>query len=305
MTVPPTSVSDTGLRLARIVTLSTVADPQLYARWGAETNAYIAGIVNAAEVLFERQLGIRFQIVRQHVYTDSESLLMTKTEPLALLKEFATNTQNAAVMGTNGINFDDEVDVKHLFTGRELDGDPIGIAYIGSVCYQPRYAYSLTQVNSRETAPYYFAHEMGHTLGARHDISGWASMSVMSPFIQYGSSFSQKSINEINEHLHYFGACLEEKLMAPNLANAKITIAAKRLRRAVRLSGSLLSAVRAPIPNARVTIMIGNRAARVRTDGRGNFSYYTSSVRRKVSTRVFAMTHRGEAKSRIISLRLP
>lgn len=288
-------------KLYHVLTLSTVADPQLYAQYGKDTNAHIAGIVNAAEVLFEKSLGIRFQIVKQHVYADVGAMSIPETDPARLLKAFATSSENAAVMGVNAASFDQDVDVKHLFTGKDMDGTTVGIAYIGAVCYQPKYAYSLTQVTNGGGAPYYFAHEIGHNLGARHDLSGWGSMSVMAPNIVVGSSFSQSSINQINEHLLSFGSCLELKSLAPNLTNSKLTLKVSRNRRMVKFTGELLSASREPIPGIAVKLVLGKRVVTRTTNRFGKFVFESPKNQIKTKGTVYAATVGGEVRSQSLS----
>ena len=289
-------------KMYHVLTLSTVADPALYAKYGADTNAHIAGVVNAAEALFERQLGIRFQIVKQHVYADIGALSIPETDPARLLKAFAGSTENAAVMGFNAASFDEDVDLKHLFTGKDLDGTTIGIGYVGAVCYQPKYAYSLTQFSTGGGAPYYFAHEVGHNLGARHDMTSFGSLSVMSPNIMVGSSFSQTSLAQINEHLLYFGSCLELKAMAPSLHDSKLSLSGKSKRRAVLFSGQLVSRNGELVGGASITLTLGKKVVSVSTNGLGRFSYVTSTRALKRASVVYASTAGGEAISKSLKV---
>jgi hypothetical protein len=299
--IEPLNAGMKEAKLYHVLTLSTVADPQLYAQYGKDTNAYIAGIVNAAEVLFEKSLGIRFQIVKQHVYADVGAMSIPETDPARLLKAFATSSENATVMGVNAASFDDDVDVKHLFTGKDLDGTTVGIAYIGSVCYQPKYAYSLTQVTTGGGAPYYFAHEIGHNLGARHDVAGWGSMSLMAPNILVGASFSPASLAQINEHLLYFGSCLELKSMTPSLVNSKLTLKVSRNRTMVKFTGVLLSASQEPIPGVAIKLVLGKRVVSRTTNSVGKFVFATPRNQIKKNGAVYASTVGGEARSQSLS----
>lgn len=296
-TIEPLNVGMKQARMYHVLTLSTVADPELYARYGENTNAHIAGIVNAAETLFERQLGIRFQIVKQHVYSDIGALAIPETDPERLLKAFATSAENAEVLGTHSGSFDQEVDIKHLFTGKDLDGPTVGIAYIGAVCYQPQFSYSLTQMTTGGGAPYYFAHEIGHNLGARHDMAGWGSMSLMSPNIFVGSTFSKVSLDQINEHLLYFGSCLELKSMPPSLSNSRLSIKAVKNRRNVKFSGDLIAASGSPIAGAAIKLVIGKREVTLRTNSAGRFVYMIARPLLAKRTVVYAVTAGGEARS--------
>lgn len=300
-TVEPLNVGLAQAQMYHVLTLSTVADPALYAQYGANTNAHIASIVNTAEALFERQLGIRFQIVKQHVYADVGALSIPETDPNRLLKAFATSTENAAVMGVDAATFDQDVDIKHLFTGKDLDGTTVGIAYIGAVCYQPQYSYSLTQMTTGGGAPYYFAHEIGHNLGARHEAVVWGSMSLMAPNIMVGSQFSQASLDQINEHLLYFGSCLELKSMPPTLVDARLNLRSVKNRRAVKFFGSLVSSRNEPIVGAEVVLIVGKKRVPLSTNSLGKFVYTTERAKLKSKTAVYATTLGGEARSETLS----
>ena len=298
-TIEPLHVGMKEAKLYHVITMSTLADPELYARHGRSTNAYIASIVNTAEALYERQLGIRFQIVKQHVYTDHATSPLTQTGPNELLQAFATNPANPSILGANPATFDNDVDVKHLFTGKDLDGVTVGIAYVGSVCSAPTYAYGLTQATSLAGSPYYFAHEIGHNLGARHDSQNFGS--VMSPSIFVGSSFSKQSQDQINEHLFHFGNCLELKSLGPNLTNAKLSLQQRSSRSSIRLVGDLLSSSRQPLVREKVSLVMGKRSVTVTTNTAGRYSLVVKRSEIANGTTIYATTARGEVRSVSIS----
>ena len=92
--------------------------------------------MNQVDGVYENELGISFQVVLQNSYAGSDPYSGV-TDPNSLLNEFRTvwNSQMTGVAR----------DVAHLFTGRDLDGSVIGIAWIGVVCNNPAYAYGLSQ----------------------------------------------------------------------------------------------------------------------------------------------------------------
>lgn len=301
--VRPLAASSKNDRTYRVITIGTVADAELYQRHGAGTNAFVASIINTAEALYDRQLGIRFEIARQVAYGEASSSALSESDPGALLSAFAHRSESPAILGPGSEAFDSDIDVKHLFSGKDLDGTTVGIAYIGVVCYQPQSAYGLTQATSSAAAPYYFAHEIGHNLGARHDLQAWWGMSVMSPTVSIGSTFSDLSIAQINEHLAAFGSCLEQKTMPPNLSNAVLTLMSVRDRAGVRFRGRLLSSAHGPIEGVKIRLLIGARTVRVTTNSEGAYSYL--SRQRGVSDRVkvLATTEGGEVRSRTLVVR--
>jgi hypothetical protein len=187
---------------ARIVAISTDADPEWYAKYGENSNAVIAAIINAAEALYDRQLGVRFKIVAQHVYAESSPYV--STDPGYLLTEFVTNPANASNLGVSTSSFRSDVDLSHLFTGKDFDGGVVGIAYIGVVCSAPALSYGVTQSYLDVAMPGIFAHEIGHNFGAQHDMSDRSGLMYPSISVPPSDRFSDATVGQINDHLAQF-----------------------------------------------------------------------------------------------------
>ncbi len=210
----PVENVDTGTaKSSKVITISTDADPEWYAKYGESSNAVIASIINTAEAIYERQLGIRFRIVRQHVYTDTSPY--TTTDSGTLLRLFTGNSENKLNLGAESGDFHDQVDVKHLFTGKDLDGSVIGIAYIGTVCAAPALAYGITQSYIDAAIPGIFAHELGHNFGGFHDVSDRGGLMYPSISVPSATRFSDVSLNEISEHLGRNSGCISNEMMSP------------------------------------------------------------------------------------------
>lgn len=267
ITVPAKAVTS-----AKIVTLSTDADPEWYAKYGDASNAEIAAIINAAEAIFERQLQIRFALVRQHVYVGGSPYL--STDASTLLSSFAKNIENPANLGLTPLTFDEDVDVKHLFTGKELTGNVIGLSYVGALCWSSKNAYGLTQNTTRELNITTFMHEMGHTFGAAHDESDVGG--IMYPNLGIKRYFSPVSVSQMTRFLSTNGKCVAEQLVGANLANATLTLAPKRTkdRRTLLIKGNLLSNLATPLPGEMIKITLNNkRVVFAMTDEKGGFAY--------------------------------
>lgn len=293
-TIKPIKIASVPKKAYRVLTLSTEADPYLYAIHGEQTNAYVARIVNAAEAFFEAPLGIRFEIVKQQVYADMASYPLKETDPAKLLQQFANNPSNPSTLGISALTYEQDVDIKHLFTGRDLDGAPVGIAYIGTVCYQPRSAYGLTQVTSLAGAPYYFAHEVGHNLGARHDLTMFGS--IMNPQISIGSVFSQGTINQINEHLSYFGSCVDTRMMGPNLARASLSLKQVDGPTSISIRGRLTYNAE-PLPGMEIVVKVGAKSYATQTDNSGMYVVSVKKRSIKPGASIVASTAGGEVES--------
>lgn len=204
---------DTATATARVVTISTDADPEWYARYGSASNAVIASIINTAEAIYDRQLGIRFRIVKQHLYTDSSPYL--GTAPGNLLTSFVRNAENPLNLGSGGPSFETDVDLKHLFTGKDFDGSVVGIAYIGTVCAIPSLAYGITQAYNDIANPGIFAHEIGHNFGAYHDTTNRGTLMFPSLSVPPAETFSSSSLDEIYRHLAGDSSCLATESVEP------------------------------------------------------------------------------------------
>jgi hypothetical protein len=291
-----TSSSDSLPRattLAKVVTISTDADPELYAIYGEGANAEIAATLNAAEAIFERQLGIRFAMVRQHVYIGASPYVSNDSS--ALLGSFAKNPANIANLSFSPLTFNQDVDVKILFTGKELLGNVIGLSYVGAVCWSPQNAYGLVQNINRELNITTLAHELGHLLGAAHDTSD--ANGIMYPNLGIKRDFSPVSVAQINRTLANNGKCVSEELVTANLANATLTLKQKasRDKRSLVLSGTLLSNLSQPLPNEIVKLILNKKIVFAMTDAAGAFSYRIKLANLKTKTlKVFAQTMNNE-----------
>lgn len=92
-------------------------------------------------------------------------------------------------------------DLALLFTGKDLAGNTVGMAYVGSVCNAPGYSYGVVQ--SHPSAVEITAHEIGHALGASHsDTHGGG---IMNSWINGSTHFVKHSRDEMNWHLWFNG----------------------------------------------------------------------------------------------------
>jgi hypothetical protein len=119
-------------------------------------------VINALEAIYESQLNITYEVSSVVVRT-SDVDPYSSTSPSGLLGELVAHW-NAAPQSAV------QRDVLHLFTGKNLDGSVIGIAYMGAVCNQG-WAYGLSQSRFTGSMPSRVAltaHELGHNWSAPH-----------------------------------------------------------------------------------------------------------------------------------------
>ena len=88
-------------------------------------------------------------------------------------------------------------------TGRNLDGDSVGIAYSGTLC-RTRYSASLAQAHNSATVDGLItAHEIAHVFGAPHDGEGQCAAIPQDQFIMsavlnsQATEFSQCSLDQM------------------------------------------------------------------------------------------------------------
>ena len=178
----------------------------------AATNADILDIMTQVDAIYEAQLGIHIHIVFQRVWTVAGDPYTT-TAGSAALTEFRTAYNQSFT--SQGLA-PPARDLTHMFTGKDLDGSTIGIAYISAVCASQAFSYGISQskfssVRARRIAV--TAHELGHNFGASHPnqddpVPPNCSPSIMNAFVQDTDSFCQYSRDQITNHVADFGTCL-------------------------------------------------------------------------------------------------
>lgn len=151
------------------------ADAELYAQRGEATESFMLSRMNVVDGLYAQQAGLRVRVSSVRVFT-ADPDPFTRSDATALLDEVSSWRQSVAVRPA----------VSHLMSGRDLDGDTVGIAYIDTIC--ARQSASLTEARigrlSSTLISLIAAHEIGHNLGAPHDgESGKACAAMPATFL--------------------------------------------------------------------------------------------------------------------------
>jgi len=138
------------------------ADVEFYLRYGSVSGVEnrINAIINGLNVEYERDAGIR-HIISTIIVRIAEPDPYTSTAAQTLLNEFRNHWQNNHASVPR--------DTAELFTGKNIDGSTIGIAWIGTICNS--YSYSVVQADCCGTlacATDLSAHELGHNWNAGH-----------------------------------------------------------------------------------------------------------------------------------------
>ncbi len=186
--------------------IATDADFEYFQIFGGNTNTQIQGIINQVDGIYQTDHSVTLTMTFQNVYTTSSDPY-TSSNASTLLSQFRS-FWNANHGGVNR-------DLAHLFTGRNVDGGIIGIAYVGVVCNDPAFSYGLSQNYSLMTK--LTAHEIGHNFDALHDDEVTppggvcnGSGPIMCSFIQSNGSnaFSSRSRTDIANHVNAHSNCL-------------------------------------------------------------------------------------------------
>ena len=161
--------------------LACDADFEYFSRYGsvAAVEARIHTVINAMNVQYETEVGITHAITTIIVRTTA-SQPYTATNPNTLLDQFRVQWTTSHGGVTR--------DVAHLFTGKELDGSVIGIAWLGVIC-NSSYGYGLVQSDFSSNFAYstdLSAHELGHNWNANHCS---CPSYTMNPYITGANSF--------------------------------------------------------------------------------------------------------------------
>ena len=123
-------------------------------------------LLNGVAFIYERDTDITYRLTELVIRTTSGSNPYNTNNASSLLQQFQ-NWWNANKASTPR-------DVAHLFTGRNIDGGTIGIAYLSVICNRAS-AYGVNEVtftsnlNSRLAL---IAHELGHNWSAQHCSGG-------------------------------------------------------------------------------------------------------------------------------------
>jgi hypothetical protein len=189
----------------KLVEIATEADFEFTTALGGSgaANNDILSILNQVDAIFERDIGMTFNVVFQHTWDTPNDPYTTNGDGPAVLTEF-TNYWNANFTSTSR-------DVAHMWTGRSLGGSS-GIAWMGVVCRSPINSYG---VSRRETlSPFRVgipAHEIGHNFDASHaDGQAGCSNTIMVATQNQSNTltFCPFSINEITNYATANSGCL-------------------------------------------------------------------------------------------------
>jgi hypothetical protein len=204
------STKDTAAATTKALVVGVVADHEFTDNVGSDPEGAIVSRMDVVDGIWYSQVGVEIVLGPVTVLTDADDTFSATTDPTDLLSEVAKYRGNLPSSDGSGLT--------HLMTGRTLDGNIVGIAYLGAVC-NGDYSASLSQSTISTTmGALVAAHELGHNFNSIHDgVPGVCASTpqtyLMAPTINYSNQFSSCSLSQINA-LVATASCLE-RVVAP------------------------------------------------------------------------------------------
>jgi uncharacterized protein YodC (DUF2158 family) len=170
----------------------TVVTDQEFNSINSNPDAAVIARMNIVDGIFSEQLGVQISLVDVLPLQNNGGL--SSTNAGTLINQFGEFTASESF---------DHPGVAHLFSGRNLDGSTVGIAYLSSLC-SARFGVGVNQILGTGTAgALTVAHELGHNFGAPHDNQSGSPCAstqgsfLMNPFLNGSDQFSPCSVSQI------------------------------------------------------------------------------------------------------------
>jgi uncharacterized repeat protein (TIGR01451 family) len=154
--------------------------------------AAIVARINNVDGIYSQEIGVQISLPLIETFSDAADPFSDESNAGSLLSELLTYRQNTPAQNSLGLT--------HLYTGRDLDGSTVGVAFDNVLCRTDAGA-GLSEGRSSVTFDSLVAaHEIGHNFGAPHDgEEGGVCESepldfIMAPVLNGSTQFSQCSI---------------------------------------------------------------------------------------------------------------
>jgi uncharacterized repeat protein (TIGR01451 family) len=161
--------------------------------------AAITTRLNNVDGIFSQNVGVQINVTTIETFSTSNDPFTDAAESGDLLDEVSTYRSTTPAQNSNGLT--------HLYTGRDLNGSTVGVAWTGALCSN-FFGAGLSEGNGGPTFDSLIAaHEIGHNFGAPHDgQSGSACESetgafLMAPSLNGSDQFSSCSIVEMSDDI--------------------------------------------------------------------------------------------------------
>ncbi len=188
-----------------------VADYEFASSFDDPEGAIIARM-DIVDGIFSTQVGVKISLAPLTVIRTAQEPF-TRTAASDLLGQLRSYRSHSSAQMALGVT--------HLMTGRNMDGDIVGIAYQGGVCNGATAASLSEGAHSTTMSALIAAHELGHNFNAPHDgVPGACSSTpqtfLMAPQINGSNQFSSCSLQQIQARIQT-AQCLTD-YVAPDVA---------------------------------------------------------------------------------------
>lgn len=164
----------------------------------ANAAAAITTRLNNVDGIFSSQLGVQISVQAIETFsTDTDPF--TASEAGELLDELSNYRSGSPVQRSLGLT--------HLYTGRNLNGSTVGIAWTGALCSN-FFGAGLSEGNGSATFDSLIAaHEIGHNFGSPHDGEAGSTCEsqegdwLMSPRLNGSDQFSPCTLTEMDDDI--------------------------------------------------------------------------------------------------------
>lgn len=207
---------------ARELSIGVVGDSEFVRSFTDSPEPWILGVINIVDGIFLWQVGLQITIGELQLL-DDDSDPFTDFTPTGLLTELSSYRVGSQDLLAHGLT--------HLLTGRDMEGESIGIANLGVLCSVAN-GVSVTQIGRGQvTDALTVAHEIAHNLGAPHDAEAEspcadAPAQLMAPRLNGSQEFSQCSIDQMTPEISS-ATCLSNipaNDVSITLASAPLTV---------------------------------------------------------------------------------
>ncbi len=173
-----------------------VADNEFATKFDDPEGAIIARM-DIVDGIFSTQVGVKISLAPLTIIQTAQEPF-TKTAASDLLSQLRSYRSHSPAQMALGVT--------HLMTGRNMDGDTVGIAYQGAVCNGATAASLSEGAHSTTMSALIAAHELGHNFNAPHDGVPGACAStpqtfLMAPTINGSNQFSSCSLQQIQARI--------------------------------------------------------------------------------------------------------
>ena len=155
--------------------------------------------LNNVDGIFSQHVGVQINVTTIETFSASNDPFTDEAVAGDLLDELSAYRSTTPAQNSNGLT--------HLYTGRDLAGTTVGVAWTGALCSN-YFGAGLSEGNGSPTFDSLIAaHEIGHNFGAPHDgQSGSACESetgrfLMAPQLNGSDQFSSCSIAEMSDNI--------------------------------------------------------------------------------------------------------